>query len=83
MGSIEDDTRKAFEEREIITAPGLLPQWHSQPMPIRIIHVGAGATGLCAAYKMERQLNDYELVCYEKNSEVGGTWYESEYLWCG
>ncbi|KAI7182438.1 hypothetical protein KC363_g8772 [Hortaea werneckii] len=28
---------------------------------------------------MERQLSNYELVCYEKNSEVGGTWYENKY----
>ncbi|PGH14607.1 hypothetical protein AJ79_02942 [Helicocarpus griseus UAMH5409] len=62
--------------------PELLEQWHSQPMPIRIVHVGAGATGLCAAYKMERQLTNYELVCYEKNPDVGGTWYENRYPGC-
>ncbi|KAK5079114.1 hypothetical protein LTR64_002465 [Lithohypha guttulata] len=56
--------------------PGLLPQWHSQPRKLRIIHIGAGATGLCAAWKMERQLTDYELVCYEKNADIGGTWLE-------
>lgn len=68
-------------------APGALPtstgfqmldQWHSQPRNIRIIHIGAGATGICAAYKMERQLDNYELVCYEKNKEIGGTWLESK-----
>jgi hypothetical protein len=58
--------------------PGLLDQWHSTPRKVRIIHVGAGATGLCAAYKMERQLDNYEMVCYEKNPEVGGTWFESK-----
>jgi hypothetical protein len=58
--------------------PGVLDQWHSAPRKVRIIHVGAGATGLCAAYKMERQLENYEMVCYEKNSEVGGTWFESK-----
>ncbi|KAH8901734.1 cyclohexanone monooxygenase [Thozetella sp. PMI_491] len=60
----------------------MLPQWHSQPRRIRIIHIGAGATGLCAAYKMERQLDHYELVCYEKNDEIGGTWYENRYPGC-
>jgi cation diffusion facilitator CzcD-associated flavoprotein CzcO len=58
---------------------GLLNQWHSQPRKPRIIHVGAGATGLCAAFKMERQLTDYELVLYEKNDEIGGTWYDNRY----
>jgi cation diffusion facilitator CzcD-associated flavoprotein CzcO len=46
------------------------------------IHVGAGVTGLCAAYKMERQLENYELVCYEKNDEIGGTWLEIRYPGC-
>jgi len=56
----------------------MLDQWHSQPRKIRIVHVGAGATGLCAAWKMERKLENYELVCYEKNEDIGGTWLESE-----
>lgn len=60
----------------------LLQQWHSQPRKLRIIHVGAGATGLCAAYKMERQLTDYELVCYDENDDVGGTWLKSRYPGC-
>lgn len=60
----------------------LVQQWHSQPRKLRIIHVGAGATGLCAAFKMERQLTDYELVCYEKNHEVGGTWLQNRYPGC-
>jgi cation diffusion facilitator CzcD-associated flavoprotein CzcO len=58
-------------------ASNLVQQWHSQPRKLRIIHIGAGATGLCCAFKMERQLTDYELVCYEKNPSIGGTWYES------
>lgn len=60
----------------------LLQQWHSQPRKLRIIHVGAGATGLCAAFKFERQLTDYELVCYEKNDEIGGTWLQNRYPGC-
>ena len=44
--------------------------------PIRMICVGAGATGLQIAYKAERVLKDVELQIYEKNSDVGGTWLE-------
>lgn len=69
-GFVDSDTH-------LLPHPGLQDQWHSQPRKLRIIHVGAGATGLCTAYKMERQLTDYELVCYEKNAEIGGTWLES------
>lgn len=60
----------------------LLQQWHSQPRKLRIVHVGAGATGLCAAYKLERQMTEYDLVCYDKNSEVGGTWLQNRYPGC-
>jgi hypothetical protein len=70
---------KAHEQT---TSFHLVDQWHSQPRKLRIIHVGAGATGLCAAFKMERQLTDYELVCYEKNHEVGGTWLQNRYPGC-
>jgi hypothetical protein len=50
--------------------------------PIRMICVGAGATGLQIAYKAERVLKDVELQIYEKNSDVGGTWLENRYPGC-
>ncbi|KAF4625796.1 hypothetical protein G7Y89_g12367 [Cudoniella acicularis] len=79
MSSIENTQSGSSDTR---LPNGLLNQWHSQPRNIKIIHIGAGATGLCAAYKMERQLQNYELVCYEKNDEIGGTWYENRYPGC-
>lgn len=39
---------------------------HSDPDFIRAICVGAGASGLCLAYKMKLRMSNYELVCYEK-----------------
>jgi ribulose 1,5-bisphosphate synthetase/thiazole synthase len=74
-----DDIRKNGVSNGHLSG-SLVDQWHSKPRNIRIIHVGAGATGLCAAFKMERQLDNYELVCYEKNNEIGGTWYESKLI---
>ncbi|KAH6984314.1 hypothetical protein BKA56DRAFT_630774 [Ilyonectria sp. MPI-CAGE-AT-0026] len=44
----------------------ILHQAHSQPRKLKIIHVGAGASGLLAAYKAERMLVNYELICYDK-----------------
>ena len=41
--------------------------------------VGAGAAGLLVAYKMKKNFTNYELVCYEKNPNVAGTWYENRY----
>ncbi|KIW94319.1 uncharacterized protein Z519_05635 [Cladophialophora bantiana CBS 173.52] len=58
------------------------PKWHSKPNYIRVICVGAGAAGLLVAYKMKKDIKNYELVCYEKNSGIGGTWFENRYPGC-
>ncbi|PVH95804.1 FAD/NAD(P)-binding domain-containing protein [Periconia macrospinosa] len=59
----------------------ILNQYHSKPSKLRVACCGAGASGLCLAYKMERMLNpgSWELTLYEKNPMFGGTWYENTY----
>ena len=47
----------------------------------RDVHAGAGAAGLRAAFKMERQLMDHDPVCYETNGDVR-TWLQNWYLGC-
>lgn len=49
---------------------------------IRIICVGAGASGLCFAYKLQRSFRNFELQIYEKNEEIAGTWWENKYPGC-
>lgn len=66
------DTMTIMETQYKITE-----QWHSKPKHLRVIHVGAGAAGLLMAYKMQRDFENYNLVCYEKNPDVAGTWYEN------
>lgn len=58
-----------------------LKQYHSKPTKLRVACVGAGASGLCLAYKMERQMvpGSWELTLFEKNPQFGGTWYENTY----
>lgn len=60
----------------------VLDQPHSQRRKWRIICVGAGASGLYLAYRVEQRMKDTELVIYEKNSDVGGTWLENTYPGC-
>ncbi|KAL3442014.1 hypothetical protein BJX65DRAFT_321727 [Aspergillus insuetus] len=60
----------------------VLEKPHSYPRPMRIICVGAGAGGLLLAYKCRKNLKNIDVVCYEKNSEVGGTWFENRYPGC-
>ncbi|KAK2745556.1 hypothetical protein FQN57_003681 [Myotisia sp. PD_48] len=56
-------------------------QYHSRPTKLRVASVGAGASGLCLAYKMEHMLvpGSWELTLFEKNPHFGGTWYENTY----
>ncbi|KAK5128236.1 hypothetical protein LTR85_002903 [Meristemomyces frigidus] len=59
----------------------VLDQYHSKPSKLRVACAGAGASGLCLAYKMEKMLEagTYELTLFEKNNQLGGTWYENTY----
>lgn len=50
--------------------------------PVRVIILGAGASGLNMIRAMRKHLENYELVVYDKNSGVGGTWYENRYPGC-
>lgn len=47
--------------------------------PMKIICIGAGASGLVFAYKLQRSFENFDLTVYEKNEEVSGTWYENRY----
>ncbi|KFZ00448.1 hypothetical protein V498_00072 [Pseudogymnoascus sp. VKM F-4517 (FW-2822)] len=49
---------------------------------VNIICVGAGASGLLLAYKLQRHFQNFSLTVYEKNAEVSGTWWENKYPGC-
>ncbi|KAF8967752.1 hypothetical protein BDZ97DRAFT_1916690 [Flammula alnicola] len=34
------------------------------------------------AYKLQRNFSNFDLVCYEKNEDLGGTWWENRYPGC-
>lgn len=45
---------------------------------IRVITIGAGASALNFAHDIDTSPLDIELAIYEKNPEIGGTWYENK-----
>jgi cation diffusion facilitator CzcD-associated flavoprotein CzcO len=49
---------------------------------VNIICVGAGASGLLLAYKLQKHFQNFTLTVYEKNTEVSGTWFENKYPGC-
>lgn len=46
---------------------------------MRIVVCGAGASGLCFAYKLQRSFRNFSLTVFEKNSDISGTWFENRY----
>ncbi|KAJ5818015.1 Flavin-binding monooxygenase-like family protein [Penicillium riverlandense] len=64
-----------------IAAAVVKDQTIHQPRRIRIIVIGAGISGIAFAYKI-KALENVEYQIYEKNEDVGGTWFESRYPGC-
>ncbi len=57
-------------------------EWRARPEAgvldaFRVLIIGAGFGGLCAAIRLEQAGIPYTI--YEKNDAVGGTWYENSY----
>ncbi|EPE02147.1 steroid monooxygenase [Ophiostoma piceae UAMH 11346] len=50
--------------------------------PIRIIVIGAGASGLNVIRNIKVHMKNVELQVYEKNGVVSGTWFENSYPGC-
>ncbi|KNG80187.1 hypothetical protein ANOM_011420 [Aspergillus nomiae NRRL 13137] len=53
-----------------------------QPRPLKVIYIGAGISGIIAGIQFRKAVPDLDLVIYEKNPELGGTWYENKYPGC-
>jgi heterodisulfide reductase subunit A-like polyferredoxin len=53
--------------------------------PTKVIVIGAGISGILAAIRFPRHISNLDLVVYDKNQEIGGTWYENRYpgIACG
>jgi 4-hydroxyacetophenone monooxygenase len=65
---------------------GLLPREAEMPVAppggeFRVIVIGAGISGVCAAIKLKAAGIAYTVI--EKNGSVGGTWLENTYPGCG
>ena len=57
------------------------PAWvlHDHPVenerPLRVIVIGAGFSGIYLGIRIPEKIKNCELVIYERNAALGGTWY--------
>ncbi|ORY04951.1 hypothetical protein BCR34DRAFT_491184 [Clohesyomyces aquaticus] len=49
---------------------------------LKVLTVGAGFSGILAAYQIQKYCSNVEHVIYEKNADIGGTWLENRYPGC-
>lgn len=70
MGSINDDNVR-ISARSVDT-----------PRALKVIVIGAGVSGILAAIKLENSVRLLDLVIYDKNEDLGGTWFENKYPGC-
>lgn len=49
---------------------------------VRIVTIGAGVSGINMIRTLRLHTRNFEHVVYEKNSEIGGTWFENRYPGC-
>lgn len=50
--------------------------------PVKVISIGAGVSGINMARALKRHGTNIEHVVYDKNPEIGGTWFENCYPGC-
>lgn len=53
------------------------------PHRLKVVCIGAGASGLDLAYKLKKHLRSFDFQIYEKNAGLGGTWLENTYVQSG
>ncbi|KAI9730358.1 MAG: hypothetical protein M1834_005868 [Cirrosporium novae-zelandiae] len=47
--------------------------------PIKVICIGAGISGILAGIRFPQRIKNLDFTIYEKNIDVGGTWFENRY----
>jgi ribulose 1,5-bisphosphate synthetase/thiazole synthase len=45
--------------------------------PFEVVVIGAGFSGINCAIRIPQRLRNVSLTVFEKNSDIGGTWFEN------
>lgn len=61
----------AIEERSV-----------DEARPLRVVVIGAGISGILACIRFVQRIPNLDLCIYDKNADIGGTWFENRYPGC-
>jgi hypothetical protein len=50
--------------------------------PLRVVIIGAGISGIISCIRFTQRIPNLDLCIYEKNADIGGTWFENRYPGC-
>lgn len=71
------DTDENMEDRNIIENRSV-----DHFRPIRVVIIGSGLSGIIASIRLRQRISNLELCVYDKNEDIGGTWFENRYPGC-
>ncbi|KAK7996419.1 hypothetical protein PG989_004459 [Apiospora arundinis] len=72
IGNTSDQTHR-FREIE------LEQRYIDEPRKLRVVVIGAGLSGIISGALLPAKVPEIELTIFEKNADVGGTWFENKY----
>ena len=84
LGSQQTNGHALQKELEVNTIDDVSKsdQLFGSKRKLKVVVIGAGVSGLNFFKRAEEQGENLEIVCYEKNSDIGGTWLENRYPGC-
>lgn len=66
-----------FVDPKLTNLPPLYGHCIDDLRPIKVICIGAGFSGILAGIRFPQRVPNLDFTIYEKNEEVGGTWFEN------
>ncbi|RAQ54033.1 flavin-binding monooxygenase [Aspergillus flavus] len=58
------------------------PRSVDESRALRVVIIGSGISGIISSIRFRQRIPNVDLCVYEKNPDIGGTWYENRYPGC-
>lgn len=69
--TLSDGKEPFIEERSV-----------DESRPVRVVVIGSGISGIITSVRFRQRIPNLDLCVYERNADIGGTWFENRYPGC-